>query len=1336
MQNLKLLDELLIGRVEPVIYAFSTNTIPNCLKVGDTCRPLSQRLQEWRRYFPDLKEEFQDKAVLGREVFFRDYSVHRYLESELLKERLREEELPAGLYYSREFFKDTSAEDLRRSIRDIRKSWKEKTGKYRFYRASDHLPQTYAYASTGKWEPRPNQAETVEAFQKAVKAGRTNLLMYAVMRFGKSFTSMLCAQSIRAELVLIVSGKADVKEEWKKTIESAGNFNGEYVFLGSEKLMRDRNALENVFREGKKAAVFLTLQDLQGEKIKEKHRELFDRTADLLIVDETHFGARAEKYGQVLREREADDDSVSFAEAEEQMKILRARIRLHLSGTPYRILMGSEFSREDLVCFCQFSDIVKAQEAWDREHLLSGEEEWENPYFGFPQMIRFAFHPGQASVKRLRELRSSGYTYAFSALFQPVSVKKDVKGGGHRRFVYEEEILELLEAIDGSREEEGLLGFLDYPKIKEGSMCRHMVCVLPYCASCDALEVLIERERGRFKNLGDYKLVNISGVDRPGRYKSSRDVKERIRECEAQGEKTLTLTVNRMLTGSTVEQWDTMIYFKDTASPQEYDQAVFRLQNQYVQTLTDPEGKTIRYNRKPQTLLVDFDPHRMFRMQEQKSLIYNANTEKNGNLRLRERMEEELRISPIVTINRDRMERVEPADILSAVSAYSNSRGVMDEAREIPVDLSLLNHEEIRRLIERQAALGSNQGFETGAVEGEETELEIPDIDGEPDTEQTPKEEVREKENPDEWDWKKLEDKFRTYYSRLLFYAFLTKDEVYSLEEILDTLNQGENPRIARNLQISRGVLQLFAVHMNAFVLSRLDYKIQNISRLAKDSSLPPMERALTAIRKFERLSSSEVATPEQVTEKMTDLLPDACFRKLAGKNHVILDLAGKAGEFAIAVSRRCEKLGLDREDIKDAVWTIPTSSVAYEFTRKIYEVLGLNTACIAESFYSYDLLKITKTCQGETQVDYEKITRILSQGKPLKEISLEHPPVGGNIMKFEAVVGNPPYQEIIHSDTDNSSLSRQLFPYYMIGAMELGAEYVCLITPARWFAGDAQDKSFIKLRKYIREHNHIQKMYYVQDARELFPNVEIKGGIQYFLACRGYEGELDFYRDQREPVRRSLFAEGLDIVISDMDTLPILEKVRGKDFKPLTEITTGRNAFGIIGKPSVVNAVSRPEPFEGSVPLRCKANAVRYMKPEAVKKNTEIFRKYKVFVSKSAGNPNSDQKVIGYPYVGEPFSACTDSLIPIGKFDTLFEAENLAKYMKTRFLRFLVQTVKSSQNVTQIVYRFVPMQDFTEKSDIDWSGTVAGIERQLYEKYGLTDQEIACIEETIRVME
>lgn len=352
---------------------------------------------------------------------------------------------------------------------------------------------------------------------------------------------------------------------------------------------------------------------------------------------------------------------------------------------------------------------------------------------------------------------------------------------------------------------------------------------------------------------------------------------------------------------------------------------------------------------------------------------------------------------------------------------------------------------------------------------------------------------------------------------------------------------------------------------------------------------------------------------------------------------------------------------------------------------------------------------------------------------------TVEYGKTAGTEIQFEAIIGNPPYQEVIHTDTDNRSLSRQLFPYYIMAAMEAGAEYVSLITPARWFAGDAQDKSFIKLRNYIRENNHIRSMYYYQDAKELFANVEIKGGVQYFLSEKSYEGEVDFYvcaQGEQKKDRRSLFTDGMDIIINDVNTVPILNKVRAGAFVPLTEITTGRNAFGIIGKPANVEAVSREKRFKGSVPLRCKLNVIRWMKPDVVKKNVAIFESYKVFVSKSAGNPNSDAKVIGYPYVGEPFSACTDSLIPIGSFETREEAEHLAKYIKTRFVRFLVQVLKSSQNVTQIVYRFVPMQDFTDASDMDWSGSVEEIEGQLYRKYGLTQEEIDYVEAWIKPMD
>lgn len=133
-----------------------------------------------------------------------------------------------------------------------------------------------------------------------------------------------------------------------------------------------------------------------------------------------------------------------------------------------------------------------------------------------------------------------------------------------------------------------------------------------------------------------------------------------------------------------------------------------------------------------------------------------------------------------------------------------------------------------------------------------------------------------------------------------------------------------------------------------------------------------------------------------------------------------------------------------------------------------------------------------------------------------------------------------------------------------------------------------------------------------------------------------------------------------------------------------------------------MVDSVSKKEQLSGACELHCKSNEIRWIKAESITKNKGIFEKYKVYISKSAGNPNSDAKVVGYPYVGNPQSTCTDSLFPIGKFETLEEAENLAKYMKAKFLRYMVSILKTSQNVKQIVYGFVPMQDFTASSGID----------------------------------
>lgn len=662
--NYDLLDAIIVGRVKPHIYAFTTNTIPNYLKVGDTYRPVSVRLQEWMKYFPNLQKEYEEQATIDDNIFFRDYSVHSFLEKDLGKHRLLPNEYP-NIYYSNEFFKDVKPNQVAAAITDIRENYYHNRGKYVYYDSNTQLPKVYSYASSGIWKPRPNQLATIKKFVTAVKAGRTNLLMYAVMRFGKSFTSMCCAKEIGAKVVLVVSAKADVREEWKKTVQSADNFNADYVFIASNELLGEPTKISSSLSNGKGVVVFLTLQDLQGNDIKDKHQDIFGQQIDLLIVDETHYGARAESYGKILKnanyvkdvkEKHTDDDFIELSEAEEQLKSLSVKVTLHLSGTPYRILMGSEFQKEDIIAFYQFSDIVKDQEEWDQQNLLKDSKEikeWDNPYYGFPQMVRFAFVPSKSAILLLEQLKRSGVTYALSSLLEPESTKKDSKNFGHKKFKHEQEVLELFEAIDGCKEDDGLLSFLDYEKIKEGSMCQHIVCVLPYRASCDALESLITTNKDKFKNLQNYTIINISGVDKENEYKSTLAVKSKIKQCSINNIKTMTLTVNRMLTGSTVEEWDTMIYLKDTSSPQEYDQAIFRLQNQYIKEYVGPEGDTIKYNMKPQTLLVDFDPHRMFVMQEQKSQIYNANVESSGNEHLGERIKEELRISPIITLNKN-----------------------------------------------------------------------------------------------------------------------------------------------------------------------------------------------------------------------------------------------------------------------------------------------------------------------------------------------------------------------------------------------------------------------------------------------------------------------------------------------------------------------------------------------------------------------------------------------------------------------------------------------------------------------------------------------------------
>lgn len=424
------------------------------------------------------------------------------------------------------------------------------------------------------------------------------------------------------------------------------------------------------------------------------------------------------------------------------------------------------------------------------------------------------------------------------------------------------------------------------------------------------------------------------------------------------------------------------------------------------------ENRFIKENLKPQTLLVDFDPNRLFRMQEQKSLIYNVNTEENGNSKLRERIVEELHISPIIMMNNNKIKQVEATNILEAVSEYNNQRSVSDEVVDIPVDLSLLNDGDIRRVIKAQGEFNSKQGMTIDPNQGDGEDLDIE----EPKDDNKVKEDKKDKSSEDYSETKtadevkKLESQIKTYYQRLLFYSFLTKDKISSLDDILGTLEKSENQRIANNLHIDKEVLQKISDRMDPFKRSSLDYKIQNISMLVSDESIAPLDRAMTSIKKFNRMSESEVITPSKVCDEMVALLPEEGLRKIVDKQDKLLDIASKSGEYAVSLYKRLTfELGYSHEYVKDIIYSIPTSSIAYEFTRRFYEILNLNVDNISAYFNAYDLIEL-KDENGE--VDYIKINDLLKQDRTFNGITLKDEiKVGENKVKFGAVIGNPPYQ-------------------------------------------------------------------------------------------------------------------------------------------------------------------------------------------------------------------------------------------------------------------------------------------------------------------------------------
>lgn len=355
--------------------------------------------------------------------------------------------------------------------------------------------------------------------------------------------------------------------------------------------------------------------------------------------------------------------------------------------------------------------------------------------------------------------------------------------------------------------------------------------------------------------------------------------------------------------------------------------------------------------------------------------------------------------------------------------------------------------------------------------------------------------------------------------------------------------------------------------------------------------------------------------------------------------------------------------------------------------------------------------------------------------------------------MKFDVVVGNPPYQENDNGKRDNgmaNASASPLYHYFFYLAQKIANEKVSLIFPARWLNGAG--KGLSRFSQEMLHDKHIRSLVVFKKSALVFPNTEIKGGVLYFTYTKKHTGtaEIKVIDHDNKKYAYTGFLDSTDsgIFIPYGELVTIFQKISNKvDLKKenITQIVSTRKPYGLttnffsapekLGLPPIYEAKRAIDDLEILGLLKNK-RVVRYApKNYPVPTGQETIHKWKVFAGKAMGVGQFGEKVPSLP-IGRPGEIATETFIRLGAFDSEFEAVSLKKYYHTKFFRALLGIAKTTQDASARVYSFVPLQDFTENSDIDWSKSIAEIDRQLYKKYGLEQTEIEFIETKVRSME
>ena len=1153
---------------------------------------------------------------------------------------------------------------------------------------------------------RPEQSDAIEKTIKQFK--RSNKMLWnAKMRFGKTLSALEVVKRQNFQRTLILTHRPVVDEGWFEDFNKIFYDHNDFHY-GSKNKGENFINLEHLAIKGDKYVYFASMQDLRGSELVggkfEKNKNIFETNWDLLIVDEAHEGTQTELGKQVVYEL-----------TKANTKVLR------LSGTPFNLL--DEYKENEIFTWDYVME-QRAKNEWDLTHFGD-----PNPYASLPAINIYTYDLGNLMNEYIEDEKAFNFREFFRT-------KEDGS------FVHNLDIDNFLNLLCKNDKD----SLYPYSCDKFRNIFRHTLWVLPGVNAAKALS-------NKLKSHPIFSLFHIVNVAGNGdedeeNTEALKMVNDAIGADPAETF-TITLSCGRLTTGVSVKPWTAVFMMAGSfsTSAAQYMQTIFR-----VQTPFTCHGRT-----KEQCYAFDFAPDRTLRILAETAHVNSKVGKQTDEDRII--LGDFLNFCPIIAIDGSKMKHYDVDKMLGQLKKAQIEKVVQcgfedgalynDELLKL-TDIELKEFDDLKKTIGQTKSIGktanidiNNQGFTNEQYEEKER------LEKKTKKARTPEEQVRLDE------LKAMSNQRRNAISilrgisirmpLLIYGAELKNEEDITIDNFASLIDdQSWEEFMPKGVDKSK--FEKFKKYYDPDVFREAGKRIREIARTADKFSVEErIERITSIFNTFRNPDKETVLTPWRVVNMhMSDCLGGWCFYDehfkeiLLEPRHInrgkvtsevfrtdshILEINSKTGLYPLYIAYNIYKCRVEEAKKK-------YGNVNSGFSKSLWDAtIEENILIVCKTPMAKSITKRTLAGFRDTTVNAQYFPNLIKNISKHPELVINTLRDGKHFwkinentnMKFDAIVGNPPYQINIGEKKDNYGLP--IFNKFVEIAIKMTPSYISMIFPSRWFTGGRGLDDF---RHSMLNDDRIKAIHDFVDSTDLFPAADLSGGVNYILWDKNYHGACDFTGTHKGKVTKKMRQlNQYNTFIRRNEALPIIEKVMASNEHKMSEIVLGQTPFGFIS-----TYRGKTEPFRNSIELYGSNSTITYVSKESVNKNKNIVDKYKVIFTKAApGGGSSDKKgrylLLSSLQVLKPSQICTQTFLVGAYFSKEENAINCMKYLKCKFTRFLILQSMTSQDLSPERFQFVPLQDFSKK----WT------DKELYSKYKLTEEEINFIESTIKPM-